>query len=68
MSCLETDPEGLMPTLPALASTRGSNPAADFSFSPFGMELGEFMMDDDLVAMIDKHGLLPQDPGLGYPV
>lgn len=68
MPCLETDPEGLMPTLPALASNRGSNPAADFIFSPFGMELGEFMMDDDLVAMIDKHGILPQDPGSAYPI
>jgi hypothetical protein len=64
-SLIETDLEGLMPTMPALASVRSSNPAADFSLSPFGMELGEFMMDDDLVAMIDKQGLLPQDP---YPV
>jgi hypothetical protein len=32
------------------------------------MELGEFMMDDDLVAMIDKQGLLPQDSGSGYHV
>lgn len=68
MSCIETDLEGLMPTLPALASTRGSNLAADFSLLPFGMELGEFMMDDDLVAMIDKQGILAQDPGLAYPV
>jgi hypothetical protein len=25
------------------------------------MELGEFMMDGDLVAMIDRQGLLPVD-------
>lgn len=68
MLFLETDLEGLMPTLPALASTRSLNPAADFSLSPFGMELGEFMMDDDLVAMIDKQGLLPQDPVSAFPV
>lgn len=52
-----------MPVLPTLTGMRGSNPAADYSLSPFGMELGEFMMDDDLVAMIDKQGLLTQDPG-----
>lgn len=57
-----------MPTLPALGGMRGSNPAVDFSLSPFGMELGEFMLDDDLVAMIDKQGLIPHDPGSGYPV
>ena len=46
---------------------RGSLPAADFGLSPFGMELGEFMMDDDLVAMIDKQGLLSADAGSQYP-
>ncbi|KAJ5787283.1 hypothetical protein N7457_002273 [Penicillium paradoxum] len=33
----------------------------DLSLSPFGMELGEFMMDGDLVAMMDRQGLLPGD-------
>ncbi|KAJ5355472.1 uncharacterized protein N7496_012684 [Penicillium cataractarum] len=64
----ETDLDGLMPALPTLTGMRGSNSAADYSLSPFGMELGEFMMDDDLVAMIDKQGLLTQDPGSAYPV
>jgi hypothetical protein len=32
------------------------------------MELGEFMMDDDLVAMIDKQTLSSTDPGCTYPV
>ncbi|KAJ5133966.1 uncharacterized protein N7443_004411 [Penicillium atrosanguineum] len=40
----------------------GSLPAGDFDLSPFGMELGEFMMDDDLVAMIDRQALLPTYP------
>jgi hypothetical protein len=26
------------------------------------MELGEFMMDGDLVAMMDRQGLLPANP------
>lgn len=65
---LETDLEGLMPTLPALGGMGSSNPAVDFSLSPFGMELGEFMMDDDLVAMIDKQGLIPHNAGPGYPL
>lgn len=30
----------------------------DFGLEPFGMELGEFMMDNDLLAMIDRPGLL----------
>lgn len=65
---LETDVEGLVPTLPAFGDMRGSNLAADFSLSPFGMELGEFMVDDDLVAMIDKQGLIPHNAGSGYPL
>lgn len=46
---------------------RGSLPAGDYSLSPFGMELGEFMMDDDLVAMIDRQALLSNDPDSTYP-
>lgn len=46
---------------------RGSLPAGDFGLSPFGMELGEFMMDDDLVAMIDRQALLSTDPDSTYP-
>lgn len=65
---LEADLEGLVPTLPAFGDMRGSNPTADFNLSPFGMELGEFMMDDDLVAMIDKQGLIPHNAGPGYPL
>ncbi|CAI7564144.1 unnamed protein product [Penicillium glandicola] len=50
-------------TLSALHSTRaGVIGDDDFSLSPFGMELGEFMMDGDLVAMMDRQGLLPTDP------
>lgn len=63
---LETDVEGLVPTLPAFGDMRGSNMSADFSLSPFGMELGEFMVDDDLVAMIEKQGLLPHNAGSAY--
>ncbi|KAJ5673980.1 hypothetical protein N7462_009419 [Penicillium macrosclerotiorum] len=51
---------------PVLVGSRGSLPAADFGLSPFGMELGEFMMDDDLVAMLEKQALLPADPGTTY--
>ncbi|KZN90865.1 putative transcriptional regulatory protein [Penicillium chrysogenum] len=49
-------------TLPALHGSRTGLTGDDFSLSPFGMELGEFMMDGDLVAMIDRQGLLPVDP------
>ncbi|KAJ5714910.1 Transcription factor [Penicillium malachiteum] len=57
----ETDHNGAIPPLPFMGINRGSLPTADFGFSPFGMELGEFMMDDDLIAIIDKQGLLPAD-------
>jgi hypothetical protein len=30
------------------------------------MELGEFMMDDDLVAMIDRQGIFSMEPGSAY--
>lgn len=36
-----------------------------FTFSPFGMELGEFMMDGDLVSMMDRQEILPE-PGASY--
>lgn len=51
------------PTFARMPTDRGSLPAGDFSLSPFGMELGEFMMDDDFVAMIDRHALLGTDAG-----
>ncbi|CAL5873913.1 uncharacterized protein PFLUO_LOCUS8197 [Penicillium psychrofluorescens] len=38
----------------------------DLTFSPFGMELGEFMMDGDLVGMMDRQEILPE-PGTSYP-
>lgn len=59
---LNADTEGPTPSLPSLAINHEGLQAADFDFSPFGMELGEFMMDDDLVAMIDRQGL----SGSGY--
>jgi hypothetical protein len=31
------------------------------------MDLGEFMMDGDLVAMIDKQGILGPDSGSNFP-
>ncbi|KAJ5610294.1 hypothetical protein N7510_007013, partial [Penicillium lagena] len=40
--------------------------ANDLTFSPFGMELGEFMMDGDLVGMMDRQEILPV-PGTSYP-
>ncbi|KAJ5963484.1 uncharacterized protein N7479_003360 [Penicillium vulpinum] len=49
-------------TVPALHGTRAGLTGDDLSLSPFGMELGEFMMDGDLVAMMDRQGLLPTDP------
>ncbi|KAJ5934756.1 hypothetical protein N7466_004303 [Penicillium verhagenii] len=60
-----TDTEGPTPLFPSLGMGSEDLPAADFDFSPFGMELGEFMMDDDLVAMIDRQSLLPTDAGSG---
>lgn len=57
-----SDTEGPTPSLPSIAINREGLQATDFDFSPFGMELGEFMMDDDLLAMIDRQGL----PGSGY--
>lgn len=60
----ETD--GPIPTF-APVPDQSSLPAGDFDLSPFGMELGQFMMDDDLVAMIDKQALLSNDPGCTYP-
>ncbi|KAJ5813994.1 uncharacterized protein N7503_000744 [Penicillium pulvis] len=56
------DTEGPTPSLPSLAISREVLQPTDFDFSPFGMELGEFMMDDDFVAMIDRQGL----SGSGY--
>ncbi|KAJ6108028.1 hypothetical protein N7523_009351 [Penicillium sp. IBT 18751x] len=63
------DPETDDPT-PTFAPMleRGSLPAGEFSLSPFGMELGEFMMDDDLVAMIDRQALLSTDTDSTYPI
>ncbi|KAJ5889848.1 hypothetical protein N7504_010658 [Penicillium tannophilum] len=58
----DPDTEGPTPSLPSFAINREGLQATDFDFSPFGMELGEFMMDDDLLAMIDRQGL----PGSGY--
>ncbi|KAJ5556797.1 hypothetical protein N7494_000712 [Penicillium frequentans] len=58
----DPDTEGPTPSLPSLAINRDGLQATDFDFSPFGMELGEFMMDDDFVAMIDRQGL----SGSGY--
>ena len=55
-----------MPSFASIHNTRGTLPSTDFSLSPFGMELGEFMMDDDLVAMIDRQGILSMDPGSTY--
>ncbi|KAJ5655508.1 hypothetical protein N7507_007458 [Penicillium longicatenatum] len=52
----DPDTEGPAPSLPSLAINRDGLQAADFDFSPFGMELGEFMMDDDFVAMIERQG------------
>ncbi|CAI7569790.1 unnamed protein product [Penicillium palitans] len=49
-------------THPLLHGTRAGLTGDEFSLSPFGMELGEFMMDGDLVAMMDRQGLLPVDP------
>lgn len=63
---LETDINGAVPAFPSLHNTRGTLPPADFGLSPFGMELGEFMMDDDLVAMIDRQGILSMDPESAY--
>ncbi|KAJ5403234.1 hypothetical protein N7509_003105, partial [Penicillium cosmopolitanum] len=57
---------GRYPPFPSLNSARGTLPPADFGLSPFGMELGEFMMDDDLVAMIDRQGILSMEPGSAY--
>lgn len=57
-----SDTEGPTPSLPSLAINREELQAADFDFSPFGMELGEFMMEDDLVAMIGRQG----SSGSGY--
>ncbi|KAJ5949651.1 hypothetical protein N7454_001235 [Penicillium verhagenii] len=59
----DPDTEGPTPLFPSLGMGSEELPAADFDFSPFGMELGEFMMDDDLVAMIDRQSLLPTDAG-----
>ncbi|KAJ5653397.1 hypothetical protein N7490_000400 [Penicillium lividum] len=60
------DTEGPTPPFPSLSTVHDDLPAADFDFSPFGMELGEFMMDGDLIAMIDKQGS-SMDTGPGYP-
>lgn len=57
---------GAVPPFPSLNSARGTLPPADFGLSPFGMELGEFMMDDDLVAMIDRQGIFSMEPGSAY--
>ncbi|CAI7629374.1 unnamed protein product [Penicillium pancosmium] len=62
----EPDANGAIPPFPSLNSARGTLPPADFGLSPFGMELGEFMMDDDLVAMIDRQGILSMEPGSAY--
>lgn len=66
LQVLEPDINGAIPPFPSLNSARGTLPPADFGLSPFGMELGEFMMDDDLVAMIDRQGILSMEPGSAY--
>lgn len=62
----ETSLDALTTTLPLLRGTRAGITGDEFSFSPFGMELGEFMMDGDLVAMMDRQGLLPVDPDSAF--
>ncbi|KAJ5811041.1 Transcription factor [Penicillium robsamsonii] len=62
----ETNFDASTTALPALHATRAGLAGDDFSLSPFGMELGEFMMDGDLVAMIDRQGLLPADPNSAF--
>jgi hypothetical protein len=56
-----------IPTFSPMPSNRGSFPAGNFGLSPFGMELGDFMMDDDLVAMIDRQEFWSTDPRSTYP-
>ncbi|KAJ5373434.1 hypothetical protein N7517_005440 [Penicillium concentricum] len=62
----ETNFDASTTTLPALHGTRAGLTGDDFSLSPFGMELGEFMMDGDLVTMMDRQGLLPVDPDSAF--
>ncbi|KAJ5446850.1 Transcription factor [Penicillium cf. griseofulvum] len=62
----ETNLDASTTTLPALHGTRSGLTGDDFNLSPFGMELGEFMMDGDLVAMMDRQGLIPADPDSAF--
>jgi hypothetical protein len=66
LQVLEADTNGAMLPFPSLNNPRGTLPPADFGLSPFGMELGEFMMDDDLVAMIDRQGIFSMEAGSAY--
>lgn len=60
------DPSGPLPTFGP--GNRSSLPAGDFGLSRFGMlELGEFMMDDDLLAMIDRQAVMTTDRGSSFP-
>ncbi|OQE36175.1 hypothetical protein PENCOP_c012G02469 [Penicillium coprophilum] len=62
----ETNLDASNTAFPALHCTRTGLIGDDFSLSPFGMELGEFMMDGDLVTMMDRQGLLPVDPDSAF--
>lgn len=62
----ETNFDASITTLPVLHGNRAGLTGDDFNFSPFGMELGEFMMDGDLVAMMDRQGLIPVDPDSAF--
>lgn len=59
---LETSLDASTATHHLLNGTRAGLTGDEFSLSPFGMDLGEFMMDGDLVAMMDRQGLIPVDP------
>lgn len=63
----EINYDASIPAISVLNGNRAGISAEDFNLTPLGMELGEFMMDGDLVAMMDRQGLLATDSGTNHP-